>query len=147
MKTISFPKIFGFLIIFSLVVLYLNGEKIDTSSPIKVDAKLKKEFPIQEFHEKLSLDCSFCHEGQGNNPREFSAPDEKVCLACHKSKEYLAKRLEFMDALKVNPHNSIHDGPTLYCDECHRSHTKSVNMCAECHEKEIKEDLWMRKTP
>ena len=24
-----------------------------------------------------------------------------------------------MDTLKANPHNSVYDGPTLYCGECH----------------------------
>ncbi len=147
MKKIAPIKILGTLMIFSLVFLWgEKGENISSPS-LKISPKIKKEYPIKSFHSSLSLDCIFCHEGQGSNPKKFSAPDEKVCLACHKSKEYLAKRLEFMDTLKANPHNSIHDGPTLYCDECHRSHKKSENMCAECHEKEIKQDLWMRKTP
>ncbi len=147
MKTISSQKIFGFFVIFSLFASYISGEEMKSSPLMKITPEIQRKYPIKDYHEKLSLNCLFCHEGQGENPEKFSAPDEKVCLACHKSKEYLAKRLEYMDTLKVNPHNSIHDGPTLYCDECHRSHTKPINMCAECHEKEIKEDLWMRKTP
>lgn len=46
-----------------------------------------------------------------------------------------------MDALHVNPHNSIHDGPKLYCDECHFEHKKSENMCLSCHSNDVKGDL------
>ena len=109
---------------------------------IKITQEQKEKFTIKMSHAKNSFDCVFCHEGQGTNPEEFEAPDEEVCLSCHKSKEYLAERLAFMDTLKANPHNSIHDGPNLYCDECHNEHKPSINMCAECHEKEV--PSWMK---
>ncbi len=146
--------LFGVFSIFS--VIFLNAEVAQTSAPkevvkpqkeIIITEQIRKKYPLKSHHAELSLKCVFCHEGQGDNPEEFGLVEEEACISCHKSKKYLAKRLAFMDKLHVNPHNSIHDGPTLYCDECHNEHKPSVNMCAECHEKEIKTDLWMRKTP
>ncbi|RXJ70266.1 cytochrome C [Halarcobacter ebronensis] len=131
-------------------LIYANSQKEESnalSSSIKITPEIKKKYPLKHSHNKLSLDCIFCHEGQGDNPESFEAVDEDKCLFCHKSKIYLAKRLEFMDTLKANPHNSVHDGPNLYCDECHREHKPSVNMCSECHLKEIKNNIWMKDTP
>lgn len=134
----------GFFFIFSVVFLF--GDSTTTvSEQIKITPELRKEFPIKPAHSKLSFDCVYCHEGQGNNPKEFTMPGDKGCLSCHKSKIYLAERLKFMDNLHVNPHNSIHDGPRLYCDECHNEHKPSINMCAECHEHDVK--IWMKETP
>ena len=144
MKKSKFYFILGFIAV-CLLSNFAFGEEHE--KPFEMTPELKKEYPIKSYHEKLSLDCLACHEGQGNDPKEFEDPDEEVCLSCHKSKEYLAQRLRFMDTLKANPHNSIHDGPTLYCDECHHSHKKSVNMCVECHQKEINENFWMGETP
>ncbi len=144
MKTNKNLFIFGGIFIFS--VLFLFGGANETL-PLKLKAtpELKKKFPIKVHHEKLLLDCTFCHEGQGDNPKKYKTPGDEGCLSCHKTKELLAKRLEFMDVLDVNPHNSIHDGPNLYCDECHNEHKESTNMCAECHEHDIK--IWMKETP
>ncbi len=139
--------LFGVISLFSVVFLYAEANKASAPKEVVITKEMKKKFPIKNHHEKLSLDCMFCHEGQGKNPEKFGYVDEKVCISCHKSKKHLADRLKFMDKLHVNPHNSIHDGPTLYCDECHNEHKPSVNMCSECHEKEIQTNLWMRKTP
>jgi predicted CXXCH cytochrome family protein len=114
---------------------------------IDITKEMEEKYPLKPIHNSLAFECIFCHEGQGTRAEEFKAPQEKVCLSCHKSKEYLATRLEFMDTLKNNPHNSVHDGPNLYCDECHMEHKPSINMCTECHEREIKTNMWMRQTP
>lgn len=144
-------KIVGFLcfgLFLSYISLNVYAEEINSSQQVvKVTKELEKKYPLKPVHANLVFECVFCHEGQGSHAEEFTAPDEQVCLDCHKSKEYLATRLGFMDTLKSNPHNSVHDGPNLYCDECHNEHKPSVNMCAECHEKEIKENLWMKETP
>lgn len=149
-------KIIGVLC-FSLSLFYVSidayaGESISSQTvvkevEVKVTKELEEKFPLKPVHGNLVFECVFCHQGQGSHAEEFTAPDEEVCLECHKSKEFLATRLSFMDTLKANPHNSIHDGPNLYCDECHNEHIPSVNMCSECHEKEIEENLWMKETP
>lgn len=143
-KTLS---ILGFFFIFSVIYLFGSNQGTTTPEQISVTPELRKEFPIKSHHEALSLDCVHCHEGQGHNPKEFQATGDEACLSCHKDKKSLAQRLEFMDVLHVNPHNSIHDGPNLFCDECHNEHQPSINMCAECHEKEIEHKVWMKDTP
>ncbi len=144
-------------ITFLLVMIFLvgcsNEEKsiplssAEESTKIIVTPEQEKKYSMKTEHAKLSLECVFCHEGQGKDASSFEAPEEDACLSCHKTKEYLAERLAFMDTHKANPHNSIHDGPNLYCDECHREHEPSVNMCAECHEAEIEKNIWMKETP
>jgi len=152
-------KVLRFIGVFLFVVplLYISVKAYggDNQSPptitkqeeIKISPELHKKFPMKSMHAKLSLSCVFCHEGQGNNPEEWEYVEEDACLSCHKTKKYLAERLAFMDTLKANPHNSIHDGTNLSCDECHNEHKPSINMCSECHQKEIKENIWMRKVP
>ncbi|ATB69349.1 cytochrome c3 family protein [Sulfurospirillum diekertiae] len=136
--------VLGFFFIFSVMSLF--GVDTNTSSPkINMTPELKKEFPIKAHHEKLSLSCTDCHEGQGDDPKDLKLIGDKGCLSCHKTKQFLADRLKFMDALHTNPHNSIHDGPKLYCDECHNEHKPSENMCLSCHSNDVK--IWMRPTP
>lgn len=141
-----------FLVVLTLLPLTLFAGEDTSSSPdlkgreaLKMIQEFKEKYPLKRIHAKLSLECIFCHEGQGNNPEAFKAVREKTCLECHSSKEKIAQRLDFIG--KPNPHNSIHDGTRLSCDECHNEHKESTNMCAECHEKEIATNMWMRKTP
>ena len=142
-KTLFSIGVFLFLSAISLI-----GSEAASTPPAKevqVSAELKEKFPIKPHHAKLSFKCTDCHENQGDNPENFKLIGDEGCLSCHKSKVYLAERLKFMDALHVNPHNSIHDGPKLYCDECHFEHKKSDNMCLSCHSNDVK--IWMRPTP
>ena len=134
----------GFFLI--LGVASLVGSEVKASSPqMNITPEMKEKFPIKPHHAKLSFKCTDCHEGQGDDPENFKAIEDKGCLSCHKTKQYLADRLKFMDALHTNPHNSIHDGPKLYCDECHFEHKKSDNMCLSCHSNDVK--IWMKATP
>lgn len=145
----------GFVVLTAIFITIILNEgdshvlplEKNASPTIKVTQAQKDKFHLKKTHAGLSLECVYCHMDQGDDPEKFELPDEEVCLNCHQSKEYLAQRLEFMDTLKANPHNSIHDGPNLYCDECHREHQPSINMCAECHEKEINNNVWMKETP
>ncbi|TLP36914.1 cytochrome c3 family protein [Arcobacter arenosus] len=144
-KRIKDVLVIGTLLSLSAILLYGGANQAPPEKKVVVSEEVKKEFPVKSHHAELSFECVFCHEGQGDDPKQFSAPGDDGCLSCHKTKEFLAKRLEFMDKLHVNPHNSIHDGPVLFCDECHMEHEPSRNMCIECHEHDIK--LWMKDTP
>lgn len=132
-------------ILFLLCLTTWASDKELAHDKIRQIQELEKRFPIKPHHKKLLFNCEACHEDQGADPLKYKNIGDKGCLSCHKSKEYLADRLKFMDLLKANPHNSIHDGPNLYCDECHMEHKKSINMCSECHENEV--PLWMGETP
>ncbi|MDO5046399.1 MAG: cytochrome c3 family protein [Campylobacter sp.] len=142
-------KILILLSIFFTAILNLsaadgNATKVADKN-LGMTKELLEKYPIKDHHSVLMFNCLNCHADQGDDPQKFKDPGERSCLACHKSKKYMAERLAYMDLLKANPHNSVHDGPNLYCDECHREHKESVNMCDECHEREVKQ--WMRKTP
>lgn len=137
--------ILGFFSLFFVIVLFAGDNTNKLSPQIKITPELQKKFPIKKYHAKLSLECTDCHEGQGRYPNKFELIGDEGCLSCHKSKQYLAERLKFMDVTHTNPHNSIHDGPRLYCDECHNEHKESTNMCLECHSNDVKD--WMRTTP
>ncbi|CAD7288167.1 hypothetical protein LMG7974_00867 [Campylobacter majalis] len=117
----------------------LNIQKVIITDEMRV------KYPIKSHHEHLAFDCVDCHVNQGDDPSKFKNIGDNGCMSCHKSKQFMAKRLKFMDTLKANPHNSVHDGPTLYCDECHFEHQQSTNMCIECHEHEVPQ--WMGVTP
>jgi len=135
-----------FIAIFAcLFLLHLFGADMPKGdlnvTKIVVSDELRAKYKIKPHHEHLSFDCVDCHQNQGDDPSKFKAIGDAGCLSCHKSKKLLAQRLKFMDTLKANPHNSVHDGPTLYCDECHNEHKPSTNMCSECHEHEVPQ--WM----
>lgn len=130
---------------FVLASLWATQSQIlqEQEKTVVITEELKKKYPIKPHHEKLSLSCIHCHEGQGDKPENFEFIGDEGCLSCHGSKEKIAKRTAYMDLFHTNPHNSYHDGPTLSCEECHQSHSPSINMCAECHEKEVPN--WMKK--
>ncbi|MBE3021730.1 cytochrome c3 family protein [Campylobacter sp. 7477a] len=123
-----------------------NGKKSDLNiQKITVSDELRAKHTLKPHHEHLAFDCIDCHTNQGDDPSKFKNIKDEGCLSCHGTKKLLAQRLKFMDTLKANPHNSVHDGPTLYCDECHFEHKPSINMCSECHEHEVPQ--WMGVTP
>ncbi|MBE3606721.1 cytochrome c3 family protein, partial [Campylobacter sp. RM13119] len=92
------------------------------STKIVMSDELKAKYKLKPHHEHLAFDCIDCHTNQGDDPSKFKNIKDEGCLSCHGTKKLLAQRLKFMDTLKANPHNSVHDGPTLYCDECHFEH-------------------------
>ncbi|CAD7289232.1 cytochrome c3 family protein [Campylobacter suis] len=139
-------KLTAILMCFFSIYLFAAADiNTTTVKTIVISDELRQKHKIKPHHEHLAFDCIDCHEGQGDDPSKFKAIGDKGCLSCHKSKAFMAQRLKFMDTLKANPHNSVHDGPTLYCDECHFEHKQSTNMCTECHEHEVPQ--WMGVTP
>jgi len=151
MKGCKVKRIFPLLGVFFLSIMSLwavshaitpETTVTEVDPVIEVSPELRKQYPIKVHHAKLSMDCIHCHEGQGTNPEEFEYIGDEGCIKCHGSKEKIAQRTGYMDRFHTNPHNSFHDGPTLSCDECHQVHQESINMCAECHEKEVPN--WMK---
>lgn len=91
-----------------------------TAKPVNVVMSLKPH------HQGAGLSCEDCH-GSGT-PQAIRAD---ACLSCHGTSEGIAQSTE---ALKPNPHDSLHYGPDLDCDLCHHEHTTSENYCNNCHE-------------
>lgn len=81
-------------------------------------------------HTAAGMTCIDCHGVE--KPTKPAATDS--CLACHgENYETLAKMTEKLDP---NPHYThLGDMP---CSECHNNHKPSVNMCASCHNIDMK---------
>lgn len=136
------------LVFFALICscLFANDmNKVDLATQIQISDELRQKHKLKPHHERFKFTCIDCHNNQGTDPSKFKAIGDNGCISCHGDKKRIAQRLEYMDLLKANPHNSVHDGPTLYCDECHNEHKPSQNMCTECHEHEVPQ--WMGVTP
>ncbi|AJC86436.1 flavocytochrome c, heme subunit [Campylobacter sp. RM16704] len=113
------------LLTFFLCFNFLYADNVDLNKTMK------------PHHKSVQISCKDCH---GAIPKEkFKPVQTQTCLNCHKSKEFLAQRLDFLD--KKNPHNSIHDGLNLNCYSCHNEHKPSYNMCEDCHNT----SKWMRE--
>lgn len=135
MKAYNTP-ILLLLLMGGVILLVLNASQ-DKTYVVDVNSTTKK-YPIKSYHKAIQLECKNCH---GDMPKEdYEELEDEQCISCHKSKEYLAKRLSFMEKDETSPHNSYHDGTNLSCYECHRSHEESINMCADCHNVET----WMK---
>lgn len=80
---------------------------------------------LADRHGQRNVDCVACHQ---EAPKAGAKVANGQCLQCHKSADEVAKRTAKMDP---NPHYNHLVG--LRCQECHRGHQKSVNMCASCH--------------
>lgn len=81
---------------------------------------------LADRHAARGVACASCHGTEA--PRPGAKVTTAQCNACHTSLDAVAKRTEKLDP---NPHYNHLVG--LDCWECHRGHTKSVNMCGSCH--------------
>ena len=77
-------------------------------------------------HTAQGVSCQQCH--QQKNPTKPKPVATATCFTCHGSHEALAQKTKDKDP---NPHYT-HMGD-MNCNECHRIHTPSVNMCSSCH--------------
>ncbi len=83
---------------------------------------------LAERHVQNGQNCAACHS---ENPPAQAVPTEK-CQSCHG--EFEAMKEKTKDC-KPNPHYThMGDQP---CEECHKGHQPSVNMCAQCHKIEL----------
>ena len=73
--------------------LWGAGATVSSSHSV-ISPELKEKFPIKSHHAKLSLRCTDCHEGQGENPENYKMIGDEGCLSCHKTKQHLADRLK-----------------------------------------------------
>lgn len=80
---------------------------------------------LSERHIAKGVSCSACHV---ENPPAKAVATEK-CQSCHGG---FAQMKAKTAKLKPNPHYThMGDQP---CEECHRAHSQSVNMCDKCHQ-------------
>lgn len=118
------------ILIFALSLFAIDNPRAlhDSHGNINTDFS-EHRFKITGIHKKLGLKCSNCHLEK--DPSQYSSAMNKSCRACHGSQE---KLIEATGALGHN--DNIHAGPhyeNLDCDNCHKAHSKPVNMCIRCH--------------
>ena len=83
---------------------------------------------LAEKHVQNGQNCAACHS---ENPPAQAVPTEK-CQSCHGGFEAMKEKTK---DCKPNPHYThMGDQP---CEECHKGHQPSVNMCAQCHKIEL----------
>ncbi len=80
---------------------------------------------LADKHAAAGMKCESCH---AETPAQKAVPTQK-CLSCHGDYEKLK---EATKDVKPNPHYT--HMLEQQCSECHRAHTKSVDMCADCHQ-------------
>ncbi|AGZ81723.1 cytochrome c3 family protein [Campylobacter fetus] len=97
-------------------------------------------FPITGVHKKLNLDCKSCHLEA--DKKDYSAAMQKSCLACHGSYEKIAEAtggLGHNDNIHKSPHYEALD-----CDNCHKAHQPTINMCLRCHTQDSMKKLQVK---
>jgi Cytochrome c3 len=87
------------------------------------DSKGKNAF-LADRHKSIGIDCFGCH--QESPPKQKA--QSVVCMGCHGDYTKVAAKTSH---LNVNPHET-HMGE-LDCNQCHKGHKKSVNICSQCH--------------
>lgn len=124
MKTIILALFMFCACIFAQNLDPLKNQKGETITDFS-----QKAFPITGVHQKLNLDCKSCHLEK--DQKDYSSAMQSSCLACHGSYDKLAEAtggLGHNDNIHKSPHYAALD-----CDNCHKAHQPTVNMCLRCH--------------
>lgn len=81
---------------------------------------------LADRHGARNIACETCHTVK--TPATGAKVDSKACISCHGDLDKMAERTK----TKVpNPHYNHLIGTD--CQECHKGHTPSVNLCGSCH--------------
>ena len=81
---------------------------------------------LGDRHKEYGIECNECHQ---EDPPEKEVPTA-ICLSCHEDYRGIFRSADF------DPHNShsnIDD-----CGACHHAHKPSENLCAVCHDYDVK---------
>lgn len=134
-------------LLFFIYILNYDDNQVKTVKLSDDITELKEKYPIKPYHEKISLKCIHCHEGQGDEPMKFTYVDDEKCYECHGDERKIAQRTSYKNALFSNPHDSMHKNSNekIHCNDCHHAHEPSENSCAECHPS--KAFQWMKEFP
>lgn len=103
---------------------------------------------LDHVHEQAGVQCKQCHDYPlsaeitsgwdyvtGNYEVSDSGElvqrtfDNEMCTKCHGSLENVARQTDY---LSYNPHNAKSMGD-FKCNDCHKSHTETVDVCGQCH--------------
>ena len=85
---------------------------------------------LADRHATRGVACATCHGVAA--PKAGSTVETKQCLGCHGSRKAISEKIHQRGkAQSPDPH--VNHSLGLNCNECHRGHQKSVNMCSRCH--------------
>ena len=76
----------------------------------------------------IGKDCKVCHD---NGIKQF--PSDQSCLQCHDVDELAKKTARSEEDKWQNPHNNLHYGKDLPCQECHSEHKTKEPLCSSSH--------------
>ncbi|OEG73753.1 cytochrome C [Shewanella colwelliana] len=76
----------------------------------------------------IGKDCKVCHD---NGIKQF--PSDQACLQCHDVDDLAEQTARSEEAKWQNPHNNLHYGKDLPCQECHGEHKPKKPLCSNCH--------------
>lgn len=84
---------------------------------------------IRDHHKDvIGKDCKTCHD---KGIKQF--PSDSACLQCHDVDELAEKTARKEEDKWQNPHNNLHYGKELPCQECHSEHKTKQPLCSNCH--------------
>lgn len=90
---------------------------------------LRAKVPLSHTHMANDMTCTDCHER-----KPFALVPTERCRECHGTPEEVSALTRTKEAF--NPHDSPHYGNEMDCDLCHHLHSKSENVCGDCHDLE-----------
>jgi hypothetical protein len=106
----------NFNIILGLVLLGLTSLSVQSAE-------------IRDYHkEVIGKDCKTCHD---NGIKQF--PSDQSCLQCHDIDDLAKQTARSEEDKWQNPHNNLHYGKEVPCQECHGEHTPKQPLCSNCH--------------
>lgn len=84
---------------------------------------------LRDYHKAvIGNDCKACHD---NGIKQF--PSDQACLKCHNIDDLALKTARNDEDKWQNPHNNLHYGKELPCQECHGEHKAKQPLCSDCH--------------
>lgn len=86
---------------------------------------------LADRHVARGVECKTCHLTA--TPQPGAKVKSQTCNGCHVSLDKVAERTKDMTP---NPHYNHLIGTD--CQECHKGHQQSQNLCANCHALEWK---------
>ncbi len=85
---------------------------------------------LAERHVAKGVSCEACHGTK--TPAEGAEVSTEKCSSCHGTLKQISEKIHQKGkAQSPDPHMNHSIG--LNCNECHRGHEASVNMCNRCH--------------
>ena len=83
---------------------------------------------LADRHVTKSVNCTACHETQA--PKQGAEVSSGKCVQYHGTLENIAAKTKDK---KLDPDPHYNHLVNTDCQECHRGHGQSTNVCANCH--------------